>query len=72
MFRVGDLVGGGLGFLRGDGIARLVVLQRHINCESVLAKDEALQQNCGFDYADLLALEPGLWPWLICFTGSAM
>src|ERR1700722_7672733 len=25
----------------------------HINCESVLAKDEALQQNCGFDYADL-------------------
>jgi hypothetical protein len=70
--RVGTWWGGGLGFLRGDGIARLVVLQRHINCESVLAKDEALQQNCGFDYADLLAPEPGLSPWLICFTGSAM
>jgi hypothetical protein len=47
-------------------------MQRHIDCESVLAKDEALQQNCGFDYADLLALEPGLSPWLICLTGSAM
>ncbi len=46
-------------------------VQRHIDCESVLAKDEALQQNCGFDYAYLLAPEPALSPWLICFTGSA-
>jgi hypothetical protein len=46
-------------------------MQRHIDCEIVLAKDEALQQNCGFDYAYLLAPEPALSPWLICFTGSA-
>jgi hypothetical protein len=32
IFRVGDLVDGGLGFLRGDGIARLVVLQLFAKC----------------------------------------
>ena len=40
-------------------------------CETVLVKDEALQRSC-FDYADRLAPEPTLSPWLIWFTGSAM
>jgi hypothetical protein len=50
----------------------LMSTQRRIACEGVLAKDEALQQTFRFDYAYLLAPEPTISPWLICFTGSPM